>query len=196
MKKRLKSIAILVAVSILLAPLVGCGGAGEPKEGIFPDPNLEAAIREAIGKPEGEICQPDLKGLTELDASWRAITDVCGLEYCTNLALLALGDNQINDISPLSSLTSLTILALESNQISDINSLSNLIKLGDAQFAVPEIIHLNLSKNQITNVQPLLANPGLSARDHVDLRDNPLSIESVTVYIPQLQARGVVMVSW
>ena len=34
----------------------------------FPDPNLEAAIRDAINKPTGEIYDTDLVGLTSLTA--------------------------------------------------------------------------------------------------------------------------------
>jgi hypothetical protein len=34
----------------------------------FPDPGLEAAIRDAIGKPSGDIYQTDLDGLTVLNA--------------------------------------------------------------------------------------------------------------------------------
>jgi Leucine-rich repeat (LRR) protein len=92
---------------------------------VFPDPNLEAAIREAIGKPTGDIYQSDLEGLTSLDASSRNITDLSGLEYCTNLTYLCLDENQINDITQLSGLTSLTTLDLSTNQISDIEPLVN-----------------------------------------------------------------------
>lgn len=33
---------------------------------IFPDPNLEAVIREAIDKPEGDIYASDLDGIESL----------------------------------------------------------------------------------------------------------------------------------
>ena len=35
----------------------------------FPDPNLNATIREAIGKPVGDIYESDLEELLTLDAS-------------------------------------------------------------------------------------------------------------------------------
>ena len=41
----------------------------------FPDPNLDAAIREAIDKPTGDIYQSDLDGLSYLSASSRGIAD-------------------------------------------------------------------------------------------------------------------------
>ena len=58
------------------------------KEGesvIFADPNLEAAIRETIGIPEGSIYPSDLEELTSLSASERGISDLVGLELCRNL---------------------------------------------------------------------------------------------------------------
>jgi hypothetical protein len=67
----------------------------------FADPNMEAAIREAIGKAIGPICRSDLEGLTSLSASERNISDLTGLEYCTNLTELDLRYNEISDISPL-----------------------------------------------------------------------------------------------
>ena len=48
----------------------------------FLDANLEAAIREVIGKPSGGICQSDIESLLSLDASSRGIVDITGLEYC------------------------------------------------------------------------------------------------------------------
>ena len=92
---------------------------------VFPDPNLEAAIREAIGKPTGDIYQSDLEGLTSLDASSRNIADLTGLEYCTSLTTLLIQSNQIDNITQLSGLTSLTTLNLSTNQISDIEPLVN-----------------------------------------------------------------------
>jgi Leucine-rich repeat (LRR) protein len=89
----------------------------------FPDKNLEEAVREAIGKPTGPIRVADLKKLTQLIASWEGITDLTGLEYCTNLEELLLGYNQISDISALSRLTNLEWLELENNQISGVKPL-------------------------------------------------------------------------
>jgi hypothetical protein len=41
------------------------------------------------------------------------------------------------------------------------------------------------------NVEPLVNNQGLAQGDTVDLRSNPLSSNSIGVYIPQLEGRGV-----
>ena len=67
----------------------------------FADTNLEAAIREAIGKATGPIYRSDLEVLTSLSASERNISDLKGLEHCTNLTDLDLGYNWISDINPL-----------------------------------------------------------------------------------------------
>jgi hypothetical protein len=107
----------------------------------FPDANLEAKIRKAIGKPAGTIYDTDLEGITSLNAFRSAISDLRGLEYCTNLTELHLGSNQISDISAL------------------------------------------------------VLNIGLDAEDDVDLRENPLSCDSITDHIPALQARGTT-VQW
>ncbi|MFC2000198.1 hypothetical protein ACFLXE_05525 [Chloroflexota bacterium] len=46
---------------------------------IFPDPSLESVIRKRIDKPNGDIRQSDLKGLTYLHASNKGITDLTDL---------------------------------------------------------------------------------------------------------------------
>ncbi|MEA3401165.1 MAG: FlgD immunoglobulin-like domain containing protein [Armatimonadota bacterium] len=74
----------------------------------FPDPNLEAAIRAAIGKPLGQVHQVDLLNLTVLDAPDLApsddandIVDLTGLEHCIDLQELGLQDHLIADLAPL-----------------------------------------------------------------------------------------------
>jgi Leucine-rich repeat (LRR) protein len=109
----------------------GVGDLCEDVPVIFPDPNLEALIRERIGKPveDGDIYPSDLEGLTSLEAEGRNIADLTGLEYCTSLTEVSLWDNQIAGISPLAHLTNLEYLDLMDNQIGDISSLANLTSL-------------------------------------------------------------------
>ena len=132
----------------------------------IPDANLEALIRETIGKPVGPITDTDLQGITELDSGHdsrtpyeKRIADLTGLEYCTSLTYLNLSYNQISDISAVSGLTSLRYLHLYSNQISDI--------------------------------QPLVDNSGISSDDLVRIFNNPLSYTSQKTHIPTLEGRGV-----
>jgi Leucine-rich repeat (LRR) protein len=128
----------------------------------FPDPNLRAVIREAIGKPTGDIYQSDLDTLVTLNAATRGITDLTGLEHCISLTWLDLADNQIGDISPLAGLSSLTILNLHTNQIGDISPLAGLSKLTE----------LVLRTNQISDISPLA---GLSSLAILNLHTNQIS---------------------
>ncbi len=120
----------------------------------FPDPALDAAIRTAIGIPSGPIHNTDLvgKGFTSLDASYEGISNLAGIEYCTDLTHLDLLGNQISDISGLSELTGLTELFLYNNQISDISGLLGLTGLTG----------LVLQSNQISDISGLL---GLTGND-------------------------------
>ena len=85
-------------------------------EVVFPDKNLEAAIRQFLGKPEGKITIEDVKGLVEFDSDYFVefedlvvpeFTNISGMENLTNLRRLMLGGNQITDITPLKNLTNL-----------------------------------------------------------------------------------------
>lgn len=213
----------------------------------FPDPNLEAVVREAIGKTTGLICASELEGLTNLYAGQGSIFNLTGLERCTNLTYLDVRFNQISDISPLANLTSLTELWLTGNQISGISPLGNLTNLTELDLGANQIssisslanltnlTHLNLGDNQMVDISPvanltsltdlrlynnqisdvsslanltnlrllflydnqisdistLEQNEELGTGDLIDLRLNPLSSDSINIYIPQLQTRGV-----
>ncbi len=126
-----------VFLSIVLTLILGLS-ACRPATVSFPDPSLEVAIREFIDKPEGPILPSDLEGLTSFDATFDAsikeITDLSGLEHCTNLTELYLGFNQISDISPLTTLTNLRMLDLVGNQISDISPLVENSGLSSGDF--------------------------------------------------------------
>jgi len=150
----------------------------------FPDPNLEAAIREAIGKPTGPIYPSDLVGLTSLSASLKSITNLTGLEHCINLTELDLEGNQISDISPLANLTNLTYLYLRDNQISDISALANLINLTLLDLCFNQIsdlfpltnltslTELYLGANHISDISPL---GNLTNLTYLGLWDNQIS---------------------
>jgi hypothetical protein len=173
----------------------------------FPDANLEAIIRQAIGKPTGAIFDTDLEELTSLYAYGSAIGDLTGLEYCTNLTALLLYYNQITDICPLAGLTNLTWLYLYGNQISDISCLAGLTNLTRLYLTYNPIIDISalagltnltdllLFSNQISDISPLVANPGIDSWAWVGLSENPLNCESIINHIPTLQARGVT-VEW
>ena len=55
----------------------------------IPDPNLRAAIEQALGKTSGAtITEADMLKLTELRAAERGVQDLTGLEFATNLTEL------------------------------------------------------------------------------------------------------------
>ncbi|MFC1716071.1 leucine-rich repeat domain-containing protein [Candidatus Poribacteria bacterium] len=150
----------------------------------IPDLNLGAAIREAIGKPEGAITESDLQAITELVAAEKNIQDISGIERCINLTTLNLNNNQIVDITPLSNLTNLERLFLIDNPISDMKPLSKLTRLtnlnlggtgiGDLAFLanLTRLESTNLDVNQISDITPLA---GLTNLAQLSLIDNQIT---------------------
>ncbi len=118
----------------------------------IPDINLEAAIRQAINKPTGDIQKSDLYGLTELKAFIKDIKNTEGLQYCTNLTELYLYSNQITNITPLAGLTKLKKLYLSFNKLTDLSALARLTDLTE----------LDISDNDITNINALAGLTGLT----------------------------------
>jgi len=147
-----RTLSILLLFVITFSVTFVTTGLAQPSDETpvtFPDTNLEAAIREAIDKPEGLIFTSDLNGLTSLKT--KGITDLTGLEYCSNLTELVLDYSQISDLSPLASLTNLTALDLEWSgrgySIFDLSPLQNLTELTR--------LHITGSRNQISDLSPL-----------------------------------------
>ena len=115
-------------------------------------PAIEEAIREAIGKPEGDLTKGDFEHLTTLDLNNNQISDltplVQSLKDLTQLTELYLAENQISDVTPLKDLTQLTVLELSCNQISDVTPLKDLTQLillwlyDNNQISQPDIKHL------------------------------------------------------
>jgi len=99
---------------------------------IFADPNLEAAIREAIDIQDGPIYASDLEELTSLSASARNISDLTGLEHCIHLTQLDLSHNQIGNVVPVANLTGLAYLQLDLNEIGNIGPLVQNEGFGEA----------------------------------------------------------------
>lgn len=112
--------------------------ANEPQFVEFNDPVLEAAIREAMNRPEGDITIAEAGSLRRLsyDLEWQMeippetqIKDISALAYFANLEELSLQFHAITDISPLAGLKELRGLMIGGNNISDITPLSGLTKL-------------------------------------------------------------------
>ena len=96
----------------------------------LPDPNLRAAIAEALGKsPTAPITAEEMERLGRLDAGNRDIRDLTGLQFATNLRWLYLRHNQISDFSPIAGLINLRELWINNNPMSDISSVRGLTNL-------------------------------------------------------------------
>ena len=166
----------------------------------FPDPGLEAVIRDAIEKPTGDILDTDLIGLTWLAPGRRNISDLEGMQYCTDLRELYLLINEIVDISPLSGLTNLRKLNLQDNQIVDISPLTGLTNLwmlflhnneiGDVSVlsSLTNLTSLFLSNNPIGDVSVLSSLTNLTS---LGLSDNNIANISVLSNLTNLTRLGL-----
>ncbi len=144
----------------------------------FADPVLEAMIRSAMGKPEGEITLAEAQGVTRMDltdslqrqlSEFTPITNLNGLEAFTNLESLDLSQNAVSDISPLAGLTKLTVLSLAGNPVTDVAPLAKLTNLkllilsncqSDDYSALANLVNLQvllLDNSTIRDLSPLAA---------------------------------------
>ena len=96
MKTRLYALAL--AAMALIAQVMSAGAVSEaPGDTVirFPDPAFEEGVRDAIGKPAGDITIGDVAGIEELYVSGLGIADLTGIEYFTALKLLACRQNML-----------------------------------------------------------------------------------------------------
>jgi Leucine-rich repeat (LRR) protein len=152
----------------------------------FADPNLEAAVREALGISEGPLFVEDLEQLYTLNASGREIKDLSGLEYCVNLMSLVLEYNEITDLGPLTTLSNLQSLNLNDNAVSDTAALATLTgltrlylggnTLDDEDLArlkgLTNLTYLVMDRNQVSDLSPLV---DLTQLRSLVLNDNDIS---------------------
>jgi len=167
--KRQTCISSFVVLMLILLFVPTIGGCKDDDTVSFPDPNLESAIRIEIGKETGKINKEDLLVISVLAPHY--VTDLSGIEYCTNLKKLHLGDepkihsdpphsgvdtptqtNYVSDLSPISNLRQLTVLEAHWNEISDISALSELTML----------TKIDLGRNEISDISPLGNLPNLN----------------------------------
>ena len=112
----------------------------------IPDPNLHAAIAEALGKnANAPITVDEMETLRGFAAENRDIHDLTGLQFATNLTELFLRENQISDLSPIAGLITLLTLRLDDNTISDLSPVRGLINL----------TRLELDHNQVSDISPV-----------------------------------------
>ena len=183
MKYRLTPCTFFAVLSLLLNVIGGLPEA-TAQDVDFPDSNLAAAVRGALGLGATDpIPQTALAGLTELVADNAGITDLTGLEHATGLTVLDISFNEISDVGGLSGLTNLTYLSLRANEIRDVRALSrltNLTVLGLAENQISNVgglsdltnlTWLSLADNQLRDVDGL---SGLTNLTYLDLDENQI----------------------
>ena len=166
---------------------------------VFDDAALEASIRQAIGKPEGDVTTADAEKLTALELSQQGVDpdqpyiySLNALRYFTNLTYLGLGyavQNESDptapvDISPIASLTNLESLQMAGLIIDDLSAVAGLHKLtsltlfnGDQPLDLSPLAgltglqSLTLRNNQISDLTPL---SGLTNLTYLDLEGNQI----------------------
>lgn len=154
----------------------------QPRQvGLIEDISLETHIRYKLKYKEGELASNKLQKLDSLSTAdiglKNKITNIKGIEYCTNLIYLGLGlqsitdlmplaglikleylnlnqNYTIEDISPICNLTNLKYLSLYSNPISDISGIGNLTKLTELYLMYTPVSDIS-SLNGLVNLEIL-----------------------------------------
>ena len=118
---------------------------------VFEDAGLEAAARQTVSIPSGNIYPADVDGVTDFQPTGRGIVHLGGLEYFTIVSRFNGYGNAIDDITEMGALTNLVHTDLADNQISDLSPLSGL----------PALVELNVGNNQLTDISGLADLPNL-----------------------------------
>ncbi|WP_241161975.1 MULTISPECIES: toxin Cry1Ac domain D-VI-related protein, partial [unclassified Enterococcus] len=102
----------------------------------IPDVNLKKALNQKLNQAENATITADqLATIKELDVNNRNIASIEGLQCCTNLTTLKIGNgignndsesNTVSDLTPLKNLTKLTTLVTGSLPIADFSPLKNI----------------------------------------------------------------------
>lgn len=143
-------------VAVVLGFLALLPAASPVQAELFPDPNLEAAVRRQVfAKRDNNepLVESDVANLSTIDGRNRGITNLAGLEKCRSLAMLELAGNRVSDLSPLSGLTRLQYLDVQSNKVSNLQPLCGVASLQ----------YLQLARNQVRGVESLSGLTNLSA---------------------------------
>jgi len=177
---RVRGVRTLLALAVVSGICILSNNAIQ-KEVTFKDPNLEKLIRTTISKENGPIYRHQLLTIAALDASYKEISSLDGIEALQNLKSLNLSGNIVNDLTPIASLNKLSSLDLSYNQIIDLQevnfqalddlaletlnlrgNLSNnrtLIRAGLSNIEelekLAELVELDLGENQIADISSL-----------------------------------------
>ena len=146
----------------------------------IPDPNLRAAIAEALGKNNTAIVSitaEEMTTLTTLRAGNKDIKDLTGIEHAVNLENLWISGNPITDLSPLAALKNLIGLAAWDMDIEDFSPLAELTNLK----------WLELFNTPISDLSPLARLTSLKRMSLYGTRTENLSPLAGLTSLTQLQ---------
>jgi formylglycine-generating enzyme required for sulfatase activity len=147
----------------------------------IPDPGLDSAIRDALGKPSGPLTEQDLLSLTNLNARNRNVSSIAGLETARNLVSLDLQINRLTNFALPTALSKMSSLNLSVNPLTNVSLPSGLTNLntliiesaGLRNLTLPTDLmalkSLDLDGNQFTSLN-LLSN--LTSLTSLDLSFN------------------------
>ena len=137
----------------------------------IPDPNLRAAIKEALDKsPSAPITAEEMATLIHFEAAKADIQDLTGLQHAVHLETLRINGNPVSDLSPLANLINLKELNIEWTDVNDLLPLARLKKLqrldvwnNESTIAdllplanLTSLIHLNVSgSKELIDISPL-----------------------------------------
>jgi len=173
----------IVGSLIVMLAIVAVGRAAD----LFPDKNLEAAVREQVFAKRDKkepLVEADVQNISVVRGKGKKIKNLAGLEKCVALAELNLADNEIADITPIKDLTQIQLLDLSKNKISNIGAIAGLvnlqyIELSDNQVSdlspvakLSNLRNLYVDRNQVKDLGPVSQLPKLVS---LYVRDNPIS---------------------
>jgi tetratricopeptide (TPR) repeat protein len=156
---------------------------------IFADAAMETALRNAIGKPEGQVFTDDLWGIEELildegPAGYKSLDD---LRHCPRLRILKLvGEHNLTgmeNVPPLEFLEELSLdsMGIDSGSLEWVASCANLQRLYlpnngigplSALSALSGLTVLDLRSNSVLDLSPLR---GMTGLQYLGLSQNTIS---------------------
>lgn len=164
--------------------------------------NLTSLERLFVWEQSIEDLSPlrDLTTLTALDLGSNEIRDIEPLSGLVRLDTLYLNRNHIEDVRPLAGLTRLDNLSITYNSVRDIGPLAGLTELRTLRVYNNPLTDIGVMRGftklhelhvhdlpGLTDIEPLIENPGLGPGDRVILSNTGVSCADVD----RLRAKGV-----